>query len=62
MVGASLAEPFPGWTDTTSALGGQIYFSGLGIYNYMTGSPDAVIDLVAVDLNINHILIATCHC
>ena len=61
-VGASLSEPFAGWTDTTSALGGQIYFGGLGIYKYMVGNPNLVLDEVAVDLCINHILIATCHC
>ena len=38
IVAASLKEPFPGWTDTISALGGPIYFGGLGLLKYMVGN------------------------
>jgi hypothetical protein len=34
MTGSSVREPFAGWVDTTSAIGGPIFFAGLGIYNY----------------------------
>lgn len=62
MVGASLKEPFVGWTDTISALGGPIFFGGIGVYNYQVGYGKEFIDLVAVDQCCNAILIATCHC
>ena len=38
IVAASLKEPFPGWTDTVSALGGPVYFGGLGLLRYMVGN------------------------
>jgi hypothetical protein len=62
MVGAALKEPFVGWTDTISALGGPIFFGGIGIYKYQTGYGETNIDLVAVDQCCNHIIIATAHC
>ena len=49
MVGAAVKEPFAGWTDTISALGGPIFFGGIGIYNYQVGTGNEVTDLVAVD-------------
>ena len=61
-IGASLSEPFPGWTDTTSALGGPMLFGGLGIHKYMYGNPNGSMDEVAVDQCSNHIILATAHC
>ena len=62
MVGASFREPFEGWTDTVSPLGGPYFFSGIGVYNYLVGYGKENTDLVAVDQCCNHILIATAHC
>lgn len=62
MVGAAIKEPFVGWTDTISALGGPIFFGGIGIYNYQVGWGKEHIDLVAVDQCVNTILVTTCHC
>ena len=62
MVGASLKEPYEGWTDTTSALGGLMLFGGLGIYNYQVGYGKESVGLVAVDQCCNAILIGTAYC
>jgi len=61
MVGASMAEPFPGWTDTLAAVGAPILFGGIGIYNYMVAKETNTICLVPVDYCINSILICTVH-
>lgn len=62
MIGSSLREPYVGWVDCVSALGGPIFFGGIGVYNYQVGYGAETIDLVAVDQCINHILIATAYC
>lgn len=61
MTGASVAEPFPGWTDTISALGAPIFFGGLGIYSYQVGFGQQNIDLTPVDTCVNSILICTAY-
>jgi len=49
MIGAALKEPVAGWTDTISALGGPIFFGGIGVYSYQVGYGKENVDLVAVD-------------
>lgn len=34
MVGPSVSEPYEGWIDTLAAVGGPIFFGGLGVFNY----------------------------
>ena len=62
MVGSSVKEPYRGWTDTLSALGGIMFFGGVGVYNYALGDGSKKVDLVPVDLCCNHIILATYHC
>ena len=38
MVGPSYKQPFPGWVDTLAAVGGVIFFGGLGIMTYTLGT------------------------
>jgi fatty acyl-CoA reductase len=62
MTGASVKEPFVGWTDTISALGAPLTFAGLGINRYNIGTGGEICDLIAVDQCVNSILICTAHC
>lgn len=60
MIGATYREPVKGWVDNISALGAPLFFGGLGIYNYVVGTRSNV-DPCAVDMCINHILVAVAH-
>jgi hypothetical protein len=60
MTGASIAEPFPGWTDSIAALGAPIFFGGIGVYNYQLKS-EVTVDCIPVDYCVNSILICTAH-
>ena len=62
MVGPSVSEPYEGWIDTLAAVGGPIFFGGLGVFNYQLGTGKQVFDMTAVDQVVNHIIVATAHC
>jgi fatty acyl-CoA reductase len=59
IIGSSLTEPYPGWTDTFSAAGGLTLAGGMGIINYVPGDERNVADLVPVDYVSNSIIAAT---
>lgn len=56
IIGASLSEPTPGWTDNTSLLNGVTLLVGLGIMRDLRGIPGAFLDVVPVDLVVKQIL------
>lgn len=62
IIGSSLADPFPGWTDTLSAAGGLSLFVGLGLIKYANVSGKAEFDLIPVDIVTNGVIITTAHC
>jgi fatty acyl-CoA reductase len=62
IIGSSLEDPFPGWTDTLSAAGGLSLFVGLGLVNYANTSGKSEFDLIPVDIVTNGIIITTAHC
>ena len=41
---ASLDDPFPGWTDSTSLAGGIYLVAGLGILKELPGDPNNIGD------------------
>ena len=49
IVGAALAEPFPGWTDAVSAVGAIVLFVGIGLLRHVYGKPITRPDVVPVD-------------
>jgi nucleoside-diphosphate-sugar epimerase len=59
IIGGSVSEPVPGWTDTFSAAGGLTLAGSIGIVNYIYGDGKNVADLVPVDHVSNAILVST---
>lgn len=59
IIGASINEPYPGWTDTFSAAGGLTLAGGIGIINYIHGNGNNVGDFVPVDFVSNVIIVVT---
>ncbi|XP_038598268.1 fatty acyl-CoA reductase 2 [Tachyglossus aculeatus] len=53
IVGASWKEPFPGWIDSLNGPSGLIVAAGKGILRVIKATPDAVADVVPVDIVIN---------
>ena len=53
IVTASYQEPFPGWTDTPSGIGVLTVPSVLGWRREFSGDPDALLDIMPVDINVN---------
>lgn len=62
IIGSSLEDPFPGWTDTLSAAGGLSLFVGLGLINYINTSGKSEFDLIPVDIVTNGVITTTAHC
>jgi hypothetical protein len=53
MMGASLAEPVPGWTDGLQFLGNFYAISGHGILHEWPLNPKLIGDIIPVDLVAN---------
>lgn len=53
IIGASLEEPCPGWTDSIGLAGGLYLLAGLGLLREMPGDPNNIGDIVPVDLVVN---------
>lgn len=58
IIGASLSEPTPGWTDNTTLLNGVSLLVGLGIMRDLKGIPGAFLDVIPVDLVAKAILMS----
>jgi len=56
---SSMSEPFNGWTETISAMGGLLFASMLGLINYLHCDDKQILDIVPVDYVSNLILCAT---
>jgi fatty acyl-CoA reductase len=61
IIACSVKEPFPGWTDSLSAAGGLTLMIGLGLCNYFNIKGDNALDVIAVDMVSNGILVTTAH-
>ena len=57
IIGASLEEPFPGWTDSITLAGGIYLVAGLGILRELPGDQNMIGDQVPVDIVANQILL-----
>jgi alcohol-forming fatty acyl-CoA reductase len=57
IVGASLEEPFPGWTDSITLAGGIYLVAGLGILRELPGDENMIGDQIPVDIVANQILL-----
>lgn len=53
IIGCSLDEPFPGWTDSIGLAGGIFLLGGLGILREIPGDQNNIADFVPVDLVVN---------
>ena len=53
---SAFEEPFLGWTETISAMGGLLFAGILGLINYLQVDPHQILDLVPVDYVSNLIL------
>jgi len=58
IVGASWKEPFPGWIDNFNGPSGLFIACGMGLLRSMIGKPDAIADIVPVDIVSNVIIAA----
>jgi hypothetical protein len=56
IIGASLEEPFPGWTDSIGLAGGLYLLAGLGLLREIPGDPNNIGDIVPVDIVTNQII------
>ncbi len=56
IIGASLEEPCPGWTDSIGLAGGLYLLAGLGLLREIPGDPSNIGDIVPVDLVVNQML------
>ena len=54
IIGCSLKDPFPGWTDSTSAAGSLTLMAGTGVCPYFHGRGYNHFDIVPVDIVSNH--------
>lgn len=57
IIGASLEEPFPGWTDSITLAGGIYLIGGMGILRELPGDENKIGDQIPVDLVSNQILL-----
>lgn len=66
IIGASLEEPFPGWTDSITLAGGIYFIGGMGILRELPGDENVIGDQIPVDLVSNQVLanipMAVQHC
>jgi len=53
IIGASLEEPVPGWTDSITLAGGIFLIAGLGILRELPGDKNMIGDVVPVDVVAN---------
>lgn len=60
IIGAALKEPVSGWVDQVAGFGGLILATGLGVLTILPGDRDNVLDIVPVDLAVNHLLFSIC--
>ena len=58
IISASLAEPFPGWTDSLGLIGGFYAIAGHGILRDLPLNPKLIGDQIPVDYVSNQILAA----
>ena len=56
IIGATLAEPFPGWTDSIGLVSGLILIAGMGLLRELPGKLNNIGDLIPVDIVVNQIL------
>ncbi|KAF2092280.1 hypothetical protein K490DRAFT_61721 [Saccharata proteae CBS 121410] len=49
-VSASHNDPFPGWIDSRSALSGLMITVGVGLLHVLDGNPEAILDIIPVDI------------
>jgi len=61
IVTASCKEPFEGWVDNYTASNGIFAGAGMGTVRYMTGTRDALIDCIPIDIVVHTILAAGRH-
>jgi fatty acyl-CoA reductase len=59
IISASLSYPFPGYIDSYAAMGGMVALYGSGFLHVLEGRPDAVFDVVPVDVVAQHIIDAS---
>lgn len=50
IIGATLSEPFPGWTDSIGIIGGLIMIAGMGILRELPGNENNIGDAIPVDM------------
>jgi hypothetical protein len=53
IIGASLEEPVPGWTDSIALAGGIYLIAGLGILRELPGDKNNIGDQIPVDIVCN---------
>jgi fatty acyl-CoA reductase len=58
IVGASWKEPFPGWIDNYNGPSGLFVSVGMGLMRTYQASPEAIADIIPVDIVVNAIITA----
>ena len=62
IISSSVAEPFPGWTDSLAAAGAVTLMGGAGIKFFLHGKGSNKFDMVPVDLVSNGLIVASAYC
>ena len=58
ILGASMSEPVPGWTDTMGLLSGFTYAVGMGVLKDCPGNPEYFLDVIPVDTVARQLLVS----
>lgn len=58
IIGASLNEPIPGWTDSIGLAGGIFLIAGLGLLRELPGDKYNIGDLIPVDIVVNQLIVS----
>lgn len=59
IITASIAEPFPGWTDSEAATGAVVVGAGAGFKHFLHSRGYNGLDVIPVDMVTNALIITT---
>ena len=62
IISSSVAEPFPGWTDSLAAAGAVTIMGGTGIKHFVNADGGNKFDIIPVDIVSNGLIVVSAHC
>lgn len=62
IIGASLAEPRPGWVEGVTAASAVFLLTGIGMIKHLHANPDSIGDIIPVDIVSNEVIVTGALC